>query len=126
MSKVVPLFGSRKDKPEPEILCAECGREVERRRWAAWRERTGGLARGFFTVSLVTFAALYWGVAGFVLFGVVGPTYGGVVWLAGAGFVIFHMIRLAALVAHRMLRAPDTIIEHRHTQQEPLHHKARR
>lgn len=126
MSEVVPLFGRDKRKPKPEILCAECGRAIQRQRWAAWRGRMTTVAQQVLILSLLLFTGAYWILAALVLLGVFDPVYGGIVWLAGAGFVIFHMIRLLALVIGWLTGAPATIIEHRHVQQEAAHQEHRR
>lgn len=126
MSEVVPLFGRDKRKPEPEILCAACGRAIQRQRWAAWRTRTSRLAETFLTVSTITFAALYWVIAAIVLFGSVYPEPNSLPWLIVSGFVLVLMLFLLSLVVARLRGPPVTIIEHRHVQQEATHQEYRR
>lgn len=126
MSEVVPLFGRGKRKPEPEILCAACGRALQRQRWAAWRNRMSRLAETFLTVSTMTFAAIYWVIAAVVLFGSVYPEPNSLPWLIISGFVLISMLLLLAFVVARLRGPPVTIIEHRHVQQEPAHQEHRR
>lgn len=126
MSEVVPLFGRHRRKPEPEIRCAECGRAIQRRRWAAWRTRTSRQAETFLTVSIVVFAVLYWATAAVVLFGSVYLEPSSLLGLIVSGFVFILMLFLLSLVVARLRGPPVTIIEHRHVQQEPAYQEHRR
>jgi hypothetical protein len=126
MGQIVPLFGRRELRPQPEVLCAACGREVRRQRWTAWRMRTSQMAEKFLTISVIAFIVLYWVAAGFVLYVSLYLEPNKPLGIIVAGFVFILMLFLLSLVIARLRGPPVTIIEHRHVQQEPAHQEHRR
>lgn len=127
MAQIVPLFGKPDEtKPRRPVFCAECNRAVRRRRWRAWRTRTGWLAEKLLTLTVVVVTALYWVAAGVVLWSSVYLQPGSVLGLIVSGTVLYLMLLLLNRVFIRLFGPPTIVVEHRHIQEETIEREHRR
>lgn len=125
MGQIVPLFGRREPKPQPDVLCAACERVVRRRSWHAWRMRTSRMAQKFYTFCIVASAVICWLTVGAVAYVLLylepNKPVGVVVW----GLMLILLLAILGVVVARLW--PTTlVVEHHHLQEESFEREYRR